>query len=369
MRFFAFLAEGQIHVSFAERFAEIAVNRRHAALPARLLFLLAGQVFAVEGEVFIDEFSGKHGGFAVDEVIGQVILPVVERHAFQQLGFALEKVRHGDVQAFHGWRVKSREVEIPVESVVERFEVRELHFVVNRHGIAPRSDIQGSFRQGGFDTHDSGGLLGGVRRRNADQLQHAGDMGDVFFAGFDGFGVGAEIIILLRQPDATLVGLADYGVGIFEVLAGGEIEHHVDADAMQAADFGAEVAQVFDGADAVEFRLQRLQAFFVDGGYIHAGSVIVADLLRVRVAIGGDGGFIENLPENRPVSLLEFAETAPGRLVGRYRIVLQPGAAGVLVKVFAGIGLLIDGREIEAGRGFQIAGFLCEEGGGKEYAE
>ena len=135
---------------------------------------------------------------------------------------------------------------------------------------------------------------------------------------------------------------------------------------MQAGDFGSQIAEILDSAHGVQFGLKRLQPFFVDCGNIHARGVIVADLLGIRIAVGGSRSFLENLPQNRPVSLIEFAEPAPGSFVGRYRIVFQPGSAGVLIEVVARIGLLIDSREIEAGRGFQIAGILRAERRGEQ---
>src|SRR5665213_2130811 len=96
--------------------------------------------------------------------------------------------------------------------------------------------------------------------------------------------------------------------------------------------------------------LERLQPFLLTPLLIHAGAVIVADLLRVGIVLsGGNGGsLIQNLAENRPVSLSQFAESAPACLIGGYGIVLQPVPAGVLVKIIAGIRRAVDRREVES---------------------
>ena len=119
MRCLPSAAECQVHIGFAERFAQIAVGRRDAALPARLLFFRAGQIFAVESEVFILEFRRQNGGLAVDEMEGEIGLPVGHGHGFQERFLAFEKIRHRDVEALHGRGLKRGEVKAPVERVGE----------------------------------------------------------------------------------------------------------------------------------------------------------------------------------------------------------------------------------------------------------
>ena len=183
--------------------------------------------------------------------------------------------------------------------------------MINGLRVAAGGDIERHFRQCRFETHDGVGLFGRISGGDAGQLQHPGDMGDIFFAGFDGFGVGAEVVVFFGQAEPALVGLSDYGVRILGILAGGEIEEHVDAYVVQPGDFLGEVAGVFDGVNPIEFGLDGLKPFLIDGGFIHAGKIVVADFLRIGIPRGGGGGLLENLAEDRLVTLVEFAETAP----------------------------------------------------------
>jgi len=166
----------------------------------------------VESKVLFSEFGWQYGGLAIDEMVREIGLPVGHRYRFQHLFLTFEKVGNGDVEAVHLRSLKSGEIEAPVERIVERFKFRQFHFVVSLQRIAAGGDIERDFRQRGFEAHDGVGLFGGIGCRDAGQLQHPGDVGDVFFAGFDSFSVGAEIVVLLRQSDTALVGLPDHGV-------------------------------------------------------------------------------------------------------------------------------------------------------------
>src|SRR3546814_6619845 len=71
---------------------------------------------------------------------------------------------------------------------------------------------------------------------------------------------------------------------------------------------------------------------------IYAGGKIIAKLALIGCAVLARGQIGEDAPEVALVVVVEFAVHAPAGLVVGDRIVFLPAAAGVLVKVFAGVG-------------------------------
>ena len=106
---------------------------------------------------------------------------------------------------------------------------------------------------------------------------------------------------------------------------------------------------MFEIVNGCQTRLQRLGAQLLYCGFIHAGRVVVADLLRDRVAVLGDGGLFQNAAQVLQIVFVQLAVNAPGGLIGRNRIHFLPAAAGVLVEVHARISRAVHGGGIEAG--------------------
>src|SRR5579883_3429141 len=138
---------------------------------------------------------------------------------------------------------------------------------------------------------------------------------------------------------------------------------------MQMPDDCREILRALHGANAIELRLDGSKTFAVDGFLMHAGGVVIADFLVIRIRAGGGRGAFENLVENLAIALGEFAEPAPCRLVRRDRVVFQPGSAGVLVEVVARIGGPVDGSQIEPANGRRGAMILRKTSGREERGE
>ena len=108
---------------------------------------------------------------------------------------------------------------------------------------------------------------------------------------------------------------------------------------------------VLDRGQAVELRFERCETFGVHRFFVHAGAEIIADLL-----VNGFAStflrrrLLQNVALNGQVALVDFREANPPRLVGGDLSVLQPVAAGVLIKINARIGSLINVGNAEAGR-------------------
>src|SRR5271170_1255842 len=106
---------------------------------------------------------------------------------------------------------------------------------------------------------------------------------------------------------------------------------------------------VLNRCHPIEFRFDRSKCFFVHRLFVHAGSIEIADALIDTVAArAASRRLFQNAAFDAEVTLVEFSEAPPGRPVGGNFGFLQPVAAGVLIKVHAGIDGLIDVVDTEA---------------------
>ena len=69
---------------------------------------------------------------------------------------------------------------------------------------------------------------------------------------------------------------------VLGVLTGRKLEKRVHTDAVEVRDFFEQFTAIFDGLDLFEFVLQWPDAHGFDRLLIHAASVVVAYLLRLR---------------------------------------------------------------------------------------
>ena len=129
------------------------------------------------------------------------------------------------------------------------------------------------------------GLLG----RAACEGEHFGDVGDVLVAHLYVLVAGAQVVVLLRQAETTLLDEGDLLGGVLEVLLLAVSEEGVDAVALQIADERGELGAA-SGSARASIRSSRgwsgLRPAALDDGGVHAGLEVVADLLFV----GGAGG-------------------------------------------------------------------------------
>ena len=216
----------------------------------------------------------------------------------------------------NGGRGGGGEVLVPAESGAERRQFLPADLVVDLLGIAPRNQVERTLGQGGFDLHHRGGIGLGLAGLLAGQLQHALDVRHVFLAQLDGLGVVLQVVVAVGKAQAALIELRDHRVGVFEVLAGAELEQRPDANGVQVGDFFGDLRLVLEVADAVQFRLERREASGVDSLFVHAGGVVIADLLGGGVAIGGGlGGVFQDLVQDLAVPFGQLTEASPHGLV------------------------------------------------------
>src|SRR5207302_7931317 len=99
-----------------------------------------------------------------------------------------------------------------------------------------------------------------------------------------------------------------------------------------------------------------------------AGAEIITDLLINGFASTLLRRLLQNVALNGQVARVDFREANPPRLVGGDLSVLQPVAAGILIKINAGVGSLINVGNAEAGRrrGRHRGRRLSETGDGRK---
>ena len=216
--------------------------------------------------------------------------------------------------------------------------------------VATLHHLHGAFGQRGFHVHYGCGFCGCLFRGIAQQLEHIGNVLDVRFLQFYRFFISLQVIVAFRQGESSLIHLCDHFLRVLKIRSGAKIKECANANPMQVRHFVHQARLALHGVDAVKFRLQYGYAFFIDGLFIHAGSVIVTDFLLVGGAAGRRlGCLFKNLMQHSAVVLCQLIEASPTGLVRGNRIVLQPAAAGILVKVLAGIRGLVQACKIKAG--------------------
>src|SRR5260370_30348838 len=118
----------------------------------------------------------------------------------------------------------------------------------------------------------------------------------------------------------------------------GKVEESVDSQRVHVSEGFNKLVFIGNGGDAIEQRLEWGAALRVDGLFIHAGCIKIADLLRDRVMFGTVGGsFFQDLVQELAVLFGQFIKKAPTPLIRPNWVVLLPCSPSIFVKVFAGV--------------------------------
>src|SRR5262249_18832725 len=156
----------------------------------------------------------------------------------------------------------------------------------------------------------------------------------ILFADLNGFLVCLEIVVAVGQAEAALIETRDHLGRILGVLLRGKSEKSARAFAIKADGDVSHRGFVVHGRDRGKIGFKNGDAARFDAFFVHAGGVIITDLLvdgRASRAVHG-GGF-KYVLEDGPVTLLKDVEAAPARLIRWDRVIFHPGAAGVLIKI------------------------------------
>src|SRR3954454_12018955 len=97
---------------------------------------------------------------------------------------------------------------------------------------------------------------------------------------------------------------------------------------MEVRDHWRKIVFAPDPRNAIKRGRKRRESFLFDRSLIHAGGVVIANLLINRAALGIiHRRFLENVAQDKAIALREFGVAAIRALVRRNRILLEPSAA------------------------------------------
>src|SRR5437660_6705326 len=100
---------------------------------------------------------------------------------------------------------------------------------------------------------------------------------------------------------------------------------------MQVRQHVSQIVLGFHGSNAVQLRLKRSNTLALNGGFIHARGIEVADLLLFRTAVWPVySRFIQNVAENKTVALGQLRIAPIAGLIARHGVLLEPSTTGVL---------------------------------------
>ena len=118
---------------------------------------------------------------------------------------------------------------------------------------------------------------------------------------------------------------------------------------MHARDGVNQAALVIHGSNSVEFRLERTESLGLNGFLVHAGAIVIANLLIASAPAWTPlGCLFQNVVQNGLVPLIYFNETRPFRLVRRNFRLFHPVATRILIEIGARIHALINVVNAEA---------------------
>src|SRR3546814_13431482 len=111
---------------------------------------------------------------------------------------------------------------------------------------------------------------------------HVLDVGDVLRAQGLRFGVGAEVVVAVRQAEATAIGVGAHARGIGKILrrAEGEQEAVARGALLQTRDHGREIVLALEAGDLGEAALLWRDAGLLAGLVIHRRRPVPAQLAR-----------------------------------------------------------------------------------------
>ncbi len=174
------------------------------------------------------------------------------------------------------------------------------------------------------------GIFLGVARQHEEVLH-------VVFRGFadqDVLRILGRVVVLVAQGQTALADGDDIVVGIFFVCT------DIQAEEQIVVLLGAVLQQVlarFDGIDFRQMGLQRSGTVGVQADGVHGHVVEVADLLgdaAFFVVLGGK--FLDQAGQGLGVVFTEFRECAPGRILLRLRVEIDPVSGGILGEIVTG---------------------------------
>ena len=285
---------GKIFVDIqpANGFTHHVVDAVDAAFPSRLIFRLAGEHLAVEGEVFIDKRLGQHPGTRLQDAQRQIILPHRQRLVIEQFGTAGKGAWLADIKIAllaHAGRIEERRPVEPRRTCRQRLRIAG---VIGFHRVAVFHTRPMRLGDGLFEAEHGLGARAGVVE--ASQCEHRGNVIDIFGARFDKFGIVDEVIITIGHAQPALADADDIAFGVLGILFDVDAEWPWNLDALRCAQRGRQFVSARNCRNAIERRLDRSQALRLDGGFVHIGCIIGADAAGIVGRAGVRSGSLDD---------------------------------------------------------------------------
>ena len=138
------------------------------------------------------------------------------------------------------------------------------------------------------------GFLPGLVGRVADKLEHLLHVLDVTLANFLRLGIVLGVVVAIGQAEPVLRQPHDHGIGVVGILFGAAAEDRGVAGKMQPRQQRSQLGNLGDTLDLDQLGPDGLGAALLHHGLVHAGSVVVANLLGNGIAILGRGSLLQN---------------------------------------------------------------------------
>ncbi len=347
-----------LHEDLAERIAQVAVNLFGAGLPARLLFLHAGQNGLAEVEILVAKRLGEIGGGVVEQAPAQPGFPVRQGHGVHLVADRFDELGLAHIHRRGVGKIELAEQHLPVVAGGQLGDAGQVQAVIGGVGIAALDARHGGLGQRRLEGHDGACLGGRGLGRVSGQPERFGDMLHELVADVLVALVVREVVVAVRQRQAAGEHGGDGLLGVLIVLRR-EKDQGADAPhALQRVQSGLEVSGRLDGGDAVQVGLERAEAGRIDGIGGQAACVEVADLLFVAAGGGGSvlSGGIENDAQALAVLLGQHRKGAPGRKAGGDRIFVDPAAVGVAPEILAWLAGGVEIRAVDPALGSLLGG-------------
>ena len=342
--------EGLGDVDLPEGLAHVGAEGGQHPLVALLLLLLALDQAAVEGEVLVVEGGGQRLGRRVEDVEAGV------RAQHRGVGVGQDAGQRGhvprllDVERGDVAEPERHQVGPDREARGEGVELVEGVAVEGVARVAALLALELLLGEAGLELEDRGGL----GRRDLGVVAHVhqlgGHVGDVGLAQGDGGLAVVGVGVAVGQAEPGGHEPQEVGRGVVVVDGDGLAEQQQEAVAVQLGQRGEQVGRAGDGLDQVELAADRVEAGGLDGGGVHGGGEVVAQL-AVDVVDRGLGRLLDDPVEDRLVADADLLERAPRAVARRDRVGVDPAAVGEAVEVVAGVdrGVAIGSVEGHAG--------------------
>ena len=164
------------------------------------------------------------------------------------------------------------------------------------------------------------------------------------------FSAIAEVVVAIGKTETSLIDPGDLSGGIVKVGPGPDAKYDGVARELELKmrDQRSQIPPVLDFVNCFEFGLNCGNAATMNGWFIHARRVKIANLSRYLIALPGASCLLQKAAKKTEVGFIHLVGDVPGDLIGRNRVLFLPAAACIAVKVLARIDGIVDRSQIEA---------------------